>query len=278
MKFGAMQQVLGKPLPDVFGLAAELGFDGVELDWFRLDEADTGGPLGPDARDAIRSAARAAGVEIPSICAHFLNQGGPASADADTARRGVEAVRTGIRLCQDLGASVLLVPFFFKGAIEGKPGIERLADNLQSLVVEAELAGVRLAVESTLPADEAVALVDAAGSPYVGVYFDMANGMGLGYDPVQEIGTLGRRIVQVHAKEFQAGDGPAGSRAAPRFDRLNAQPFGQGDVPVGQVIEALRKIDYDGYIVLETSAFDDAAASARAALAALQSFVEPRAL
>ena len=270
MKFGTLQNVLEATLDDVFSIAAKLGFDGVELDWNDPAEAQAGGPLAHERRQALRSAARSAGVEIASVAAHFLNRGGPASADAETERLGIAAIQEGIRLCQDLGARVLLVPFFSQGDIIGQEGIERLTRNLRLLASEAELARVTLGVESMLPAHEVVALLDAVGSPFVGTYFDMANGMGLGYDPVKEVETLGRHIVQVHAKEFVAGDGPAGSREKPRFDLLNKRLFGEGDVPVRAILQALRRIGYDGYIVLETGAFSDAQASARVALDALR--------
>ena len=269
MKFGTLQSVLEATLDDVFPIAAKLGFDGVELDWNDPADAQPGGPLAHERREALRSAARSAGVEIASVAAHFLNHGGLASAEHE--RMGVAAVQEGIRLCQDLGAQVLLVPFFSQGDIIGQEGIERLTRNLNVLAPEAELARVTLGVESMLPAHEVVALLDTVGSPFVGTYFDMANGMGLGYDPVKEVETLGRHIVQVHAKEFVAGDGPAGSREKPRFDLLNKRPFGEGDVPVREILQALRRAGYDGYIVLETGAFGDPQASARAALDVLRS-------
>ena len=269
MKFGTLQSVLEATLDDVFPIAAKLGFDGVELDWNDPADAQPGGPLAHERREALRSAARSAGVEIASVAAHFLNHGGLASAEHE--RMGVAAVQEGIRLCQDLGAQVLLVPFFSQGDIIGQEGIERLTRNLNVLAPEAELARVTLGVESMLPAHEVVALLDAVGSPFVGAYFDMANGMGLGYDPVKEVETLGRHIVQVHAKEFVAGDGPAGSRQKPRFDFLNKRPFGEGGVPVREIFQALHRAGYDGYIVLETGAFGDPQASARAALDVLRS-------
>jgi L-ribulose-5-phosphate 3-epimerase len=179
-------------------------------------------------------------------------------------------VRAGLRLCADLGARVLLVPFFFKGDIGGHDGVERLRGHLRALAPEAEAAGVVIAIEHTLPAAETVALIDSVGSPNVATYWDMANGIALGYDPLDAIRALGPRIVQVHAKEFVADDGPPGTRERPRFDRLNAAPLGQGGVPLPAVLAALRAIGYDGWVVLETGTFGDHAASARAALEALR--------
>src|SRR5687767_14699458 len=112
MKFGTLQGVLGEPLETVFETAARLGFEGVELDWNAAEDAQGEGRFGPAQRGPLKSRAGQAGVEIPSVAAHFLNRGGLGSGDAASQQAGLEAVRAGIELCADLGARVLLVPFF----------------------------------------------------------------------------------------------------------------------------------------------------------------------
>jgi len=273
MKFGTLQGVLGEPLPDVFAVAKELGFDGVELDWHQRSQAQTGGPLGPEQRPIVRAAAHAAGIEISSVAAHFLNSGGLASADEETQQQGLEGVWQGIELCRDLGATVLLVPFFGAATIEGDAGIERLTANLKQLEPEAEAAGVTLTIEHSLRGDQAAALLTAVGSPHVGDYWDMANCMCFGYDPLREIESLRGHLAQVHAKEYDRGDGPAGSPDDRSYRGLNTKPFGGGQVPVREVLAALRKSGYDGYVVLETGAFGDRKESARAALEVLRAAV-----
>ncbi|MCY3707846.1 MAG: sugar phosphate isomerase/epimerase [Caldilineaceae bacterium] len=268
MKFGTLQNVIEQPLSTVFAVATELGFEGVELDWYDFSEAQQGAPLSPENRATIRQAAANAGVEIPSVAAHFLNQGG--LADAEKEEFGLDAVRTGIRLCTDLGATYLLVPFFGPAMMRDDQAVARLEANLRLLAPEAEAAGVTLAIEHTLRGDHTAALLDRVGSPSIGDYWDMANCMGLGYDPLEEIAQLGRHIARVHAKEYHRGDAAPGTPEEPHFDGLNTKPFGQGDVPVLAVFSALKAIGYDGYVVLETGRFDDARRSAQAALSLMQ--------
>ena len=86
MKFGTLQGVIEEPLSSVFSVAAKLGFEGVELDWSDYAQAQPGGPLGPENRQKIRQTAAQASVEIPSVAAHFLNQGGLADADKEAFR------------------------------------------------------------------------------------------------------------------------------------------------------------------------------------------------
>ena len=264
MKIGTLQNVIEEPLDSLFTAAARLGFDGVELDWKGMDWVQPGGRLAPENRAAIRRAADEAGVEIPSVAGHFLSQGGIAQEDEEAF--GLEAVRAGIALCADLGARYLLVPFFAVAEIKGVAAVSRLVRNLQQLAPDAEAAGVILAIEHTMPAELTAEVLDNVNSPNVGNYWDMGNSMALGADPLEEIAHLGPRIARVHAKEYHQGGEPPGSRYALHFDGLNRKPFGQGDVPVAAVIDALLQVGYDDYIVIETGKFDDPAASAQATL------------
>ena len=268
MKFGTLQNVIEQPLSSAFTVASDLGFQGVELDWYDFAEAQPGGPLAPENRNTIRQAAADARVDIPCVAAHFLNRGG--LADPEKEAFGLDAIRTGIRLCTDLGVAYMLVPFFGPAMMHDDQAVARLEANLRLLASEAEQAGVTLAIEHTLRGDETAALLERVDSPAVGNYWDMANCMGLGYDPLEEIAQLGKHIVRVHAKEYHQGDAAPGTPQEPHFDGLNTKPFGEGDVPVPEVLAALQEIGYDGYVVLETGKFDDAARSASAALSLLQ--------
>jgi len=256
MKLGTLQGVLNEPLETVFNTAAEIGFDGVELDWRDLAEAEPGGPLAPERRAALRRAAEEAGVEIASVAAHFLNRGGIASAGEAQQQFGLSAVRGGITLCRDLGADLLLVPFFGEATLQDQAAIERLVANLKKLAAEAEAAQITLAIEHTLPAGQTADLLNKVGAPYIGNYWDMGNCMSMGYEPLAEIRALGPHMSRVHAKEYD--------------QKVNTKPLGQGQVPLREIILTLRQIDYNGYIILETGHFNDPRASAQQALAALQ--------
>jgi len=158
------------------------------------------------------------------------------------------------------------VPFFAAAEIKGIATVSRLVKNLQQLAPDAEAAGVILAIEHTMPAELTAEVLDNVNSSNIGNYWDMGNSMALGADPLEEIAHLGSRIARVHAKEYHQGSDPPGSRYALHFDGLNRKPFGLGDVPVPAVLDALRQVGYDDYIVLETGKFDDPPGSVQAAL------------
>lgn len=200
------------------------------------------------------------------MAAHFLNGGGIASADPETRQAGIDAVRAGIDLCRDLGAKVLLVPFFGDAEIETAEDKDRLVESLNLLAPTAESANVTLTIEHTLRGDEAAQLLEKVRSTHIGDYFDMANCMCFGYDPVREVEMLGYHIAQVHAKEYDRGDAPLGPRSKGQYPNLNPKPLGEGQVPIKGVLTALQQMSYEGYVVLETGAFGDRRGSAKKAL------------
>ncbi len=268
MKFGALQGVLGADLPEVFAIAKQLGFDGVELDWREIEQIH-GGTLSPEDRPRWLGAAQDAGVAISGVAAHFLNAGGIASADEKQREHGLWTIREGLQLCRDLEAEALLVPFFGSAEMQSEDDKRRLVEQLKILAPEAAAAGVVIAIEHTLRGDEAARLLDEINSPFVGDYWDMANCMSLGYDPLEEIAMLGKHIARVHAKECERAKVTT-PRAIGSYPGLNTVPFGSGDVPVKAVLAALKNAGYTGYITLETGAFGDKSQSAKAALDVLK--------
>lgn len=264
MKYGIMQGILGEPLSSVFESAKKIGFDGVELDWSSHEQA-LSGDLAPDHRAAIKGAAELAGVEIPSICAGFLNGGGIAQAEHEA--EGLAVIKTGIQLCHDLGAQVLLVPFFGMAEIREQDE-DRLVANLTALAPIAEAADVKLGIETARPGARMARIFETVGSPNIGSYWDMANCWSIGYDGLEDLAALSGHVIQVHAKEWT---GPATQTTPGNYPGLNQDPLGKGDVPIEATVRLLNQLGYDGYIVLETGTFDNPRKSAQACLAFLKS-------
>jgi sugar phosphate isomerase/epimerase len=91
-------------------------------------------------------------------------------------------------------------------------------------------------------------MIELVESPALGVYYDVGNADYQSFDPIAEIGRLGKHIVQIHVKEIGA-------------------EMGEGKLDFGAIAHAIRGVGYDGYLMLETEAGDDAAANAARNLA-----------
>lgn len=232
---------------DAIAAASTLGVEGIELfvradDLAELDD--------PSIVRQARETARKARLEISSLCLAFLMH--VEARLSDPARRGmaVGQATAGIRRCAEAGGDMVLIPAF---SAQDEPTMDALVASIRDLVPVAADLGVRIGVESNLPAAEVLAMLDRIGSPsVVGDYFDMGNAAGRGMDPADEIRLRGSRVARVHVKGSRGGalDG--------------------GTVDLAAVREALRATGYDGWMLLETSAGDDALANARHNLAVMR--------
>ena len=195
--------------------------------------------------DKVNSLSEAASIEVSS-----LSPGGFTAYSfmhpMDSVRsEGIAKLQYLAEIAPQLGAKVILVPFFGNGKIEDDHiDAQRFIDGLKAAAETAEKHDVSLAIESTLSADQHQRIIDNVGSSAVGVYYDMGNATGFGYDSPSEIRSLGKSITQMHIKDT------GGNHA------------GEGDVDFPAVFGAAHAVGYDSWFVLETPGKDDPVASA----------------
>ena len=257
MKYGVMENVLKQPWEKIFSEAKKLGFDGLELS---VKEDYAGSRLWSlDGQEFIEASVDESEIEVCSLCLNLLNNKKFSLASQDNSERnkGIEIVNEAVEVCKIVGGKVVLVPFFESATISSEDAKKFLITGLKECVETAEVEDVYLGIESTLSAEDTLKIIESVDSTYLKVYFDMGNAVWLGYDPVKEIETLGEEIIQVHIRDTQTD---AGDKA-----------LGEGKVDLKAALEALRRIDYDGYLVLETPSVPDPIKAAEANLKYLKS-------
>ncbi len=284
----------GLALADCFALARAAGFRGVELsledDSALLPEARNettaailaiqesvglarprpgGLRLGSSDGDVERIGRLAAEHDLVitsvSTMQHFFYP--LSSANAAVRGRALQIARRMLEVTNQLGGdAVLIVPGMVLRDAPYHEVWQRAQETIAELVPDAERLGVTLALENVwnrflLSPLEYRAFIEAFQSPRVGAYFDVANVLRYGH-PDQWIEWLGPWLTRIHFKDYRADvDDIRG------FVNLL-----QGDVPWPQVVAALRRIGYDGWVVAEVTPyralpeqalFDTAAALAR---------------
>ena len=261
MKIGAMDNVLVKPWTELFDEAARLGFDGVELDLkveTYLDsevwsEAGRRALVDRSRRAGVAPVAGVAplaGVEIASVCMASV---AGLMTKPETHDQGIEALADLRRYCDELGAGVILFPMIKQADQSEEEAVELWRDGFTRAFAEAERppgsdgARAKVGMESVgrvgRSADQALAMIEAVGSPQLGVYYDVGNADYQSFDGIAEMKQLGSHIVQIHVKEIGA-------------------EMGEGKLDFPAIFSTIRQIGYDGYLILETEAGDDPAANA----------------
>ena len=243
MKVGIRDGMLPVSFEESFQQAKDIGFDGIEL-CMGVNYREH--PLWQDGGiDEVNSLAEAASIEVSSLSPGGFTAFSFMHPTDSTRTEGIAKLQYLAETAPQLGAKVILVPFFGGGQIEDAHiNAPRFIDGLKAAAETAEKHGVFLAIESTLSAAQHQQIIDNVGSSAVGVYYDMGNATGLGYDSPSEIRDLGSAITQMHIKDT------GGNHA------------GEGDVDFSAVFEAAHAVGYDSWFVLETPGKDDPVASA----------------
>ncbi|MSP12294.1 MAG: sugar phosphate isomerase/epimerase [Chloroflexi bacterium] len=241
VKLGAVEYIIqGSSDAITFARAKTLGFQGLEIMVTRQQLH----AIGWDRLEHLKNAQVYTGLQIPSLMLSEHNQGGIAHADSEVAQAAFKDIQVAIDWAAELGAAVILVPFFGRGEIITAADFERAVQAFRELCRQAAAGvrtlGVTVCYEGTLPAADIIRMAGAVDSPAFGCYFDLGNVVGRGMDTATEMRALGPLVRQVHIKDICAVPGPC-------------HP-GQGFVDFVESARTIREIAYDGWLVLETPA------------------------
>ena len=206
--------------------AKRIGLDGVQVDFGSAEDVL---PLfDVDLQRRFLDEVIRQDVQIASLAMGVLNNI-PYKSDP----RAEQWVADGIDVCKTLGVNVVLLAFFGNGDLkDDKKGTNAVVERLKRIAPKAEKAGVYLAIESWLSAEQHVDIIERVGSKNVKVYYDVANSHKAGYDIYSEIRQLGKHICEFHAKDY---------------DDL----YGKGSIDFVRVREAMDDIGYRGWFVME---------------------------
>jgi D-psicose/D-tagatose/L-ribulose 3-epimerase len=229
----------------------EKGFDGVEVPLFRPAEF-------PAAQ--IRRDMEANGLAC-NVCSVLVPGFSLIEEDASVRRETQQHLRNSILAASEAGASIIAGPLYCP--VGYLPGRRRTADEwsraiegYQSVADVLTRCNITLAIEPLNrfetfflnTAADAAALCDQVGHPNIGVLFDTFHANIEEKDIAQGYRTLGRHLKHVHTCE--------NDRGIP----------GSGHVEWTSVFQALKDLNYDGWLTIESFGFSIGELSAAASI------------
>jgi sugar phosphate isomerase/epimerase len=230
LKFGVTDwnlRMTGKV--EAVAMAKQIGFAGVEVSLGRKPGGDKL-PLDDDALIAQYNAAfKAQGIVCAGTCLDILHVN-----YLKSDKLGQKWVADSIPVSKKLGAKVILLPFFGKGALQTPAEMDYVGDFLKEVAPEAKKHGVTFGLEDTLSAENNVRIMDRSKSPAVKVYYDVGNSTNGGFDIIKELNWLtAKRICQIHLKD-------------------NPSYLGEGKIKFPEVMSAIMELGFEGFANLET--------------------------
>jgi len=217
--------------------ARELGLDGIELATFDFASFPAAA-----ARRELEALA------TPGIlCSALVGGMSLATEDAALRSRSLEFLKSGVRTTAEAGMSLFIGPFcsavgFLPGRRRTGDEWSRCVDGLRALGEYADGFGVRVAVEPLNrfetfflnTAADAVQLCEEVAHPRIGILYDTFHANIEEKNQAAAIRLLGKHIFHVHTCE--------NDRGIP----------GSGPIDWPGVVNALREIGYDDWLVIES--------------------------
>lgn len=195
--------------------------------------------------DDVRRLLAAHGVSAPVASL----QGGLLTSQGEARREAWQLLARRLDWCRQLGIGVLVLACDIRGPLR-QADLDRVRRSLSEAAQWAEQRGVRLALEFQARSalgdnlQTAAALVSQAGSPYLGICLDLFHYY-VGPSQAEDLGCLTRENL-FHVQVCDLADIPR--EFATDSDRILP---GDGQIPLGPVLDRLRAIQYEGHVSLE---------------------------
>jgi len=231
------------PWEALYKTAKDIGFEGLELGLGQnyydtaLWESST--------RSNLVGFAKKNDIATASICMHafwFYSFASPHEATRQTAAK---IAREAAVVAKETGGKNILIPLTSHKDVKNGDAKNRWISGISSCAAAAEAAGTCFCLENVgrtfmEQPEEILEIVESINSPNVKIYYDPANAVKCGWDPLKTLELFGKNISQVHVKE------------------AGGTYLGDGTVPWKKILPALGEINYHGWLILETEPTENA--------------------
>ena len=224
---------------DIYSMAKDFGFDGIEMRGLGNDIFSVHArPFEPDQLDRTIANLKRMRLTIPCLSTGCVLK------DAERWPETKAEIEEYIRLANRLGASYIRLLGDRNADIEGPVDDEVVLRALKEVLPLAEEMNVTLLVETNGVYTDTARLRDLltrAESDSVGALWDMHHPYRFaGESPETTVQNLGVYIKYTHTKDSVMENG-----------RVRYRMMGEGDLPIGDMIRALRSVNYEGFVTLE---------------------------
>ena len=269
-KYSICNETFGDwPFEKAFALAADCGYQGIEIAPFTLAQYVTEIPA--KRRAEVRRLAQRTGLEVVGLHWMLAKTKGfhVTSPDAAVRRKTAEYLGELARFCADLGGRIMVLGSpLQRNLVPGmseEQGMSHAAAVLQAAMPACEKANVTIALEPLAPVDtnfmttaaDGARLVGLVGSPHCRLHLDcraMATEREKGTGPICRDGPEGAahkldlspfsqipRLIHKYRKLFVHFHANDPNRQGPGFGKLDFVP----------IIKALADVDYRGWVSVE---------------------------
>ena len=224
---------------DIYSMAKDLNFDGIEIrglgnDIFSVKAKPFTDKQLPATIDKLKSLGLEISCFSSGACLRFREK------SAENKQEIIEYMN----LASKMGTSFVRILADDGLAPSGLVDDDFIISELKELSVKAEELNVTLLVETNgdyCDTKRLCKVLEAVGSRKVGALWDMHHPYRFtGELPQTTVANLGEHIKYTHVKDSVMNNG-----------KLEYKIMGEGDMPISDMLAALKSINYNGYVTLE---------------------------
>ena len=191
--------------------------------------------------EEIKSIVSQSGIRINTVVADYFMVKHILVPDPIKQKANITVLKRLIDHSTEVGIPIIELPFVDSSSLEVNQFTD-LFNVLEPVCNYAYDKGIKISFETDLSPKDFSNLIGIFSSVPVYINYDMGNSASLGFDPVEEIETLGERIINVHIKDRLLGG--------------TTVPLGEGSVNFYKVFTALKKINYSHDFILQAARQD----------------------
>lgn len=218
-----------------FNLAKECGLNGLQLD---INSGEGDRTLAdPSMIERMQELSKASGLTFPALGIGIFCE----RAATDTAEHPFlkHVIESAVYASSKLSIPILQIPSFFASEIRTQVDIDTTAQLMRYACQKAADYGIQVGTENVLNVKDLARLIKAVDMPNFKVYFDTANPHAMaGLNTIESLEASFPQLVQVHLKDEHDDGRPA--------------LLGEGDTGFSQTLEALQRLEYEGWYILES--------------------------
>ena len=227
---------------DEFSISAEMGLDCIEF-ILDFDSCRENPLIKNNGISEILSIIKDTNVTVESICADYFMESPLHSENPSISIEGRKVLTSLIKNASKLGVKDIVIPCVDQSSMNNQDELDRFINNLKPMIEIAEDKKINLSLETDLPPNIFLDLLNAFKSKVVTVNYDIGNSAALGYDSTEELNAYGEKISDIHIKDRIFGGGSV-------F-------LGQGDADFDSFFKRLKDFDYNGPFIMQAYRDDE---------------------
>jgi hexulose-6-phosphate isomerase len=238
---GKIQAYPAKTWQKEFEIAQEIGYAAIE--WIVEKPLEVNALMSKSGMQEIKEIILKTGVRIDFICADIFMQQPLIRMSQEIREENKEHLKNILVSAKEVGAIGVEIPFVDASSIKSESEINELISCMQEAFELAKEIGMKISLETDLNPTSFKELLNRINLNHVQANYDIGNSASLGFDPIEEINAIGKRILNVHVKDRKFGS--------------TTVPLGTGDADIKLSLSRLSEINYLGGITMQAARGSD---------------------